>query len=99
MLTLMFLMATAPILINYSFNNNLQICTMGMEDDTRAFLVLVLNTMALVLLWMIANVLFGIYLGYAFFKGSPSWKNILYYILSLSSLLFLIKHLRKKWNL
>ena len=41
---------------------------MGMEDDTRAFLVLVLNTMALVLLWMIANVLVGIYMGYAFFE-------------------------------
>ena len=72
---------------------------MGMEDDTRAFLVLILNTIALVLLWMIANVLVGIYLGYAFFEGSPGWKNIVYYILTIASFILLIRHIRRKWNL
>ncbi len=72
---------------------------MGMEDDTRTFLVLVLNTMAMVLLWMIANVLVGIYFGYAFFTGSPSWKNILYYIAALSTFLLLLWHLKRKWKL
>jgi hypothetical protein len=72
---------------------------MGMEDDTRAFLVLVLNTMALVLLWMIANVLVGIYMGYAFFEESPTWKNIVYYIMALSTFILLIWYLRRKWNL
>ncbi|HSN62217.1 MAG TPA: hypothetical protein VLR49_14855 [Ferruginibacter sp.] len=72
---------------------------MGMEDDTRAFLVLILNTIAWVLLWMIANVLVGIYLGYAFFEGSPSWKNILYYILALTSLFFLIRRIKRKCDL
>lgn len=72
---------------------------MGMEDDTRAFLVLILNTIAWVLLWMIANVLVGIYLGYGFFEGSPSWKNILYYILAIISFIFLIRRIKRKWDL
>jgi len=72
---------------------------MGMEDDTRAFLVLVLNTIALFLLWMIFNVLIGIYMGYAFFEESPTWKNIVYYILTLASLIYLINYLRRKWHL
>lgn len=72
---------------------------MGMENDTRAFLILIVNTIAWVLTWMIANVLAGIYLGYAFFEHTPAWQNIVYYILSLTTLILLIIHLRRKWNL
>ena len=71
---------------------------MGMEDDTRAFLVLIVNTIAWVLLWMIANVLVGIYWGYAFFEYQVGWKNILYYIISLGSLVLLAWHIIRKWR-
>ena len=72
---------------------------MGLEDETRDFLVLVLNSIALMLLWMIANVFAGIYLGYAFFEGSPDWKNIVYYIISIVTFILVIRRLRRKWNL
>ena len=72
---------------------------MGMEDDTRGFLILIVNTIAVVLLWMIANVLVGIYFNFAFFEGTPTWKNILYYIAFLISLFFLIRYIRRKWKL
>ncbi len=72
---------------------------MGMEDETRGFLVLILNTISLVLIWMIASVFFGIFLGYAFFEDSPTWKNIVFYIIFLVSLFFLIRRLWRKWNL
>jgi uncharacterized membrane protein len=72
---------------------------MGMEDDTRAFLVLIINTIAVILLWMIANVAVGIYLGYAFFEGTPHWQNILYYIITIIAFIFIIRHIRRKWNL
>lgn len=39
---------------------------MGMEDETRAFLVTILQTISIVLLWMMVNVFIGIYKGYAF---------------------------------
>ncbi len=71
---------------------------MGMEDETRDFLILILNTIAIVLLWMIANVLVGIYFEFAFFEDKPTWKNIVYYIAFLTSLFFLIRHLRRKWK-
>ncbi|HRD57325.1 MAG TPA: hypothetical protein PK504_04715 [Ferruginibacter sp.] len=71
---------------------------MGMEEETRRFFILIANSIALIVLWMLANVLFGIYWGYGFFEGSPSWKNILYYILSLILLAFVIRHLVRKWK-
>lgn len=69
-----------------------------MEDDTRAFLILIINTIAIVLLWMMACVFFGIYLGYGFFEVAPDWKNILFYIIFLSTLFLLIRRLWNKWK-
>jgi hypothetical protein len=71
---------------------------MSMEDETKVFLTLIANTIAKVLLWMMANTFIGIYWGLGFFEGSPSWKNLLYYVLFLSSLVYLLLHLKKKWN-
>ncbi len=69
-----------------------------MEDDTRGFLVLILNTISIVLLWMMLCVLFGIYLGYGFFEGRPDWKNIVFYCIFISTLYLLFRHLWKKWK-
>ena len=72
---------------------------MGMEDDTRNFLVLIVNTIAIVLIWMIVQVLAGIYYDLAFFEKSPGWKNILYYIFFITTLYLLVRYLKKKWKL
>lgn len=72
---------------------------MSMENETRDFLVLIANTISIVLLWMMINVFIGIYFEYGFFEGSPSWKNISYYFFFILSLIFLIRHLKKKWNI
>jgi ABC-type glycerol-3-phosphate transport system permease component len=72
---------------------------MGMEDDTREFLVRIVNTISIVLLWMMTCVFFGIFLGYGFFEDFPDWKNIVFYISFLVSLFFLIRHLMRKWKL
>ncbi len=71
---------------------------MGMEDETRDFLVRILNTIAIVLLWMMLNVFFGIYKNYAFFNGIPNWKNYLFYTLFIISFVVLIIYLRRKWK-
>lgn len=70
-----------------------------MEDETRDFLVLIANTISWALLWMMANVFFGIYLGYGFFENRPGLSNILYYIGGLSSLIFVIRGMKRKWKL
>ena len=72
---------------------------MGMEDETRDFLVLIINTIAIVLLWMIVQVLAGIYFEFAFFENTPDWENILYYIFFIGTLFLLIRYLKKKWKL
>ncbi|HMJ46293.1 MAG TPA: hypothetical protein VK498_03145 [Ferruginibacter sp.] len=72
---------------------------MGMEDDTRKFLILIVNTIAIVLLWMIIQVLAGIYFELGFFQTSPGWKNILYYIFFAGTLFLMIRYLKKKWKL
>jgi hypothetical protein len=72
---------------------------MGMEDDTREFLIRIVHTISLTLIWMIANMMIGIYYGLGFFENSPGWQNILYYVLSLSSLIWLLLNLRRRWRL
>ena len=67
-----------------------------MEDETRAFFVLIANSIALLLVWMIANILVGIYWGYAFFEGRPGWKNLLYYFISLVLFFFIARHIIRK---
>ena len=72
---------------------------MGMEDDTKAFLVRIMQTVSIVLVWMMVNVFIGIYKNYAFFEDRPDWKNYLYYVFFLASLTALIIHLKRKWKL
>lgn len=69
-----------------------------MEDETRAFFVLIANSIALLLVWMIANILVGIYWNYAFFEGFPGWKNILFYIISFALFFFIARHIIRKWK-
>lgn len=72
---------------------------MGMEDETRAFFIRIANSVALLVLWMLVGVFAGIYFKLAFFKGWPAPGNIIFYIIFLVSLYFILKHLKKKWQL
>lgn len=72
---------------------------MGMEDETRLFLIKIANTISIILLWMLLNVFFGIYKELGFFNGSPGWKNWLYYALAIATLVWLIIHIKRKWDL
>ena len=71
---------------------------MGMEDETRDFLVLIMHTAALIIIWMMANVFAGIYLKLGLFEETPSVKNYIYYLCFLVSLFFMFKHLHRKWK-
>lgn len=70
-----------------------------MEDETREFLLRIVNTISVVLIWMITSMFFGIYLDYGFFENSPGWPNMIFYGLFLTSLFFLIRYLIRKWKL
>ena len=70
-----------------------------MEDETREFLVRILNTIAIVLVWMMVNVFIGVYKGYGFYTTVPRLANYLYYAFLLISLAALLFHLQRKWKL
>lgn len=71
---------------------------MGMEQDTKEFFALILNSIVLVFVWMMFNVFFGLWWGYAFFDAAPTWKNYLYYTISIAGLVWVIIRLYHKWK-
>jgi hypothetical protein len=71
---------------------------MGMEDETRDFLMRILNTISMVLIWMLLIVFFGFYKDYAFFETQANWTNYLFYTLALISFVMLLIYLRRKWK-
>ena len=71
---------------------------MGMEPETKDFLIRIVNTISIVLVWMLVNVFIGIYKGFAFFEDYPGWANYLFYIFLMISLVLMILYLKKKWK-
>jgi NADH:ubiquinone oxidoreductase subunit 3 (subunit A) len=69
-----------------------------MEDDIKAFLIKVANSIALVLLWMIINVLFGLYFRWAYVFEKLHWQNLVFYAWCIVSLILLIIYLYRKWK-
>ncbi|MEI7964266.1 MAG: hypothetical protein WCH29_03800 [Chitinophagaceae bacterium] len=72
---------------------------MGMDDDSKDFLVRIVQTISMIVLWMMVNIYVGVYKNYAFFEGSPNWTNLLYYAVCLITLALLIRYIIRKWDL
>lgn len=70
-----------------------------MEPDVTEFLKKIANSIAILLLWMLLNTIIGIKYGLAFFEDTPSWKNYLYYVFALGTLIWLLLHLKRKWKI
>ena len=71
---------------------------MGMEPEVREFLIRIVQTLSMGLLWMLVNMTAGIYFGFGFFDDKPSFANYIYYVFFLISLGLLILYFRKKWK-
>ena len=69
-----------------------------MEPEVKAFLALIINSLAMALLWMMVNMTAGIYFNLAFFDDHVTIWNIVYYIFFLTTLVLLIMYFRKKWK-
>ena len=69
-----------------------------MEPDVKEFLLRIVQTISISILWLLVNMCIGIYLGFAFFENHPSLGNYIFYVWFLISLTWLIYHLRKKWK-
>lgn len=69
-----------------------------MEPEVKAFLIKIVQTMSMGLLWLLINMSIGIYYGFAFFEDKPTLGNYIYYTGFLISLVALILYLKKKWK-
>lgn len=69
-----------------------------MEPEVREFLVRIMQSISIGLVWLLVNMSIGIYYGFAFFEDVPTLGNYLYYIGFLLSLTWLIFYLKKKWK-
>ncbi|MEO6547445.1 MAG: hypothetical protein ABIN94_05575 [Ferruginibacter sp.] len=69
-----------------------------MEPEIRAFLLKIVQSLSMGLVWLLINMSVGIYYGFAFFESHPTTGNYLYYVGFLFSLVLLIVYLRKKWK-
>ncbi|HTB51371.1 MAG TPA: hypothetical protein VK718_01250 [Ferruginibacter sp.] len=70
----------------------------GMEPDVREFLVRIMQTISMSIVWLLVNMTIGIYYDLAFFVDKPSIWNYLFYIWFLTSFGFLLYYFYKKWK-
>jgi hypothetical protein len=70
----------------------------GWDPDIKKFLLKVLNSMSLVLLWMITGATAGIYFKLGYSNGRPIIYTILFYSVMVISLAFLLSYLYKTWK-
>lgn len=69
-----------------------------MDPDVRFFLVTIVQSISMVLLWMLLNMTIGIYYGFAFFDEGLKVGNYIYYPLMVISFILLIRYLKNKWR-
>jgi hypothetical protein len=69
-----------------------------MEEDVKEFLIKIVQSISIGLVWLLANMSIGIYFGFAFFEGRPSLGNYIYFAVFILTLIALINYLRKKWK-
>lgn len=62
----------------------------GMEPEVQEFFKRIVNTVSVSFLFFLFHMTVGIYFNWAFFEGSPSIGNIIYYLIFLISLAGLI---------
>lgn len=71
---------------------------MGMEPDVTRFLVRIMQTISMGLLWLMVNMTIGIYYDLAFFDQQPSVGNYIFYVWFVFSFLLLLFYFWKKWR-
>lgn len=70
----------------------------GWDPDVKKFLVRVLNSISLVLLWMIAGATAGIYYQLGFINNEHLIYTIIFYAALILTLVLLLRHLYKTWK-
>jgi membrane protein YdbS with pleckstrin-like domain len=70
----------------------------GWDPDVKSFLLKILNSISLVLVWLIAGATAGIYFKLGYDNGKPIIYTILFYVVMAVTFFLLIRHLYRMWN-
>ena len=70
----------------------------GWDPDVKEFLLKILNSISLVLIWMIACATAGIYFELGYSNGKPVIYTIIFYVLMAATLFLLLYKLYKTWK-
>ena len=69
-----------------------------MEPEVRHFLATLVQSISMLLLWMIFNTFFGIKLGYLFLDGKITVWHVVYYVCLIVSFVFVMRYIINKWK-
>jgi predicted benzoate:H+ symporter BenE len=70
----------------------------GWDPDVKNFLLKILNSISLVLAWLIAGATAGIYFKLGYDNGKPIIYTILFYLAMVVTFFLLVRHLYRMWN-
>lgn len=68
------------------------------DPEVKAYMGQIVRSLAMGVLWLVLNALFGLKLGFGIFKGHLSTGNIIYFIGLAASLFFLLWYLGRVWR-
>ncbi|UAY51952.1 hypothetical protein [Ferruginibacter albus] len=71
---------------------------MSMEPEVKEFLLRIIQTLSMGMLWLLVNMTIGIYFNWAFYEDKPSLANYIFYAWFLISLGLLLFYFYKKWK-
>jgi hypothetical protein len=69
-----------------------------MEDDAKAFLLRIVRSITVGLLWLLINMTFGLYLGWLVFEGAPTLGNFIFYAWLIISFALMILYFIRTWR-
>jgi membrane protein YdbS with pleckstrin-like domain len=70
----------------------------GWDPDVKEFLLKILNSISLVLFWLIACATAGIYFQLGYTNGKPLSYTIIFYTVMAVTLFLLLRQLYKTWK-
>ncbi len=71
---------------------------MGIENDAKNFLVVIVQMVSSIILWLMMNILFGLYLKFGMFEKVPTVTNYIYYVIFIIGSYLLYRYFKKRWK-
>jgi hypothetical protein len=69
-----------------------------MEPEVKAFLLRIVQSLSMTMVWLLINMTVGIYFNFAFFDDKPTISNYVYGVFLIASFILLIIYLKRKWK-